>query len=63
VTIVFSEHAWDDYLYWQRTDRKILARINKLIQDITNARLLLLTKSPPGAGFIEDNLIQYHVCS
>ena len=32
--IVFSEHAWDDYLYWQRTDRKILERINKLIKEI-----------------------------
>ncbi len=32
--IIFSEHAWDDYLYWQRTDRKILVRINKLIKEI-----------------------------
>ncbi|MHC1743260.1 MAG: Txe/YoeB family addiction module toxin [Syntrophobacteraceae bacterium] len=32
--IIFSEHAWDDYLYWQRTDRKILERINKLIQEM-----------------------------
>ena len=32
--IVFSEHAWDDYLYWQRTDRKVLERINKLIKEI-----------------------------
>lgn len=32
--IIFSEHAWDDYLYWQRTERKILERINKLIKEI-----------------------------
>lgn len=32
--IIFSEHAWEDYLYWQRTDRKILDRINKLIKAI-----------------------------
>ncbi|MGA7878979.1 MAG: Txe/YoeB family addiction module toxin [Desulfoferrobacter sp.] len=32
--IIFSEHAWEDYLYWQRTDRKILVRINKLIKEI-----------------------------
>ena len=32
--IIFSEHAWEDYLYWQRTDRKILERINKLIKEI-----------------------------
>lgn len=32
--IIFSEHAWDDYLYWQRTDRKVLDRINRLIREI-----------------------------
>ena len=26
--------AWDDYLYWQKHDRKILKRINDLIKDI-----------------------------
>jgi len=31
---MFSENAWKDYLYWQRTDRKILKRINFLIRDI-----------------------------
>ena len=30
---MFSEHAWEDYLYWQRTDRKILQRINTLIRE------------------------------
>jgi toxin YoeB len=25
--------AWDDYLYWQRQDRKTLKRINRLIAD------------------------------
>ena len=32
--LLFSEHAWEDYLYWQRADRKILKRINTLIRDI-----------------------------
>ncbi len=32
--IIFSDHAWDDYLYWQQTDRKLLERINKLIKEI-----------------------------
>lgn len=31
--IVFSEDAWDDYLYWQLTDRKYLRKINELIRD------------------------------
>lgn len=32
--IVFSETAWADYLYWQKTDKKLLKRINGLIQAI-----------------------------
>lgn len=31
--LVFSESAWEDYLYWQRTDKKLLKRINSLIKD------------------------------
>lgn len=31
--LVFSENAWEDYLHWQRTDQKILRRINKLIKE------------------------------
>ena len=33
--LIFSERAWDEYLYWQRQDRKILERINQLIREIT----------------------------
>ena len=32
---VFSEQAWDDYLFWQGTDKKILKRINSLIKEIS----------------------------
>ena len=32
--LAFSDHAWEDYLYWQQHDRKILKRINLLIEDI-----------------------------
>jgi toxin YoeB len=34
VKLIFSEHAWDDYLYWQKTDKKIVKRINRLIKEI-----------------------------
>ena len=27
-------NAWEDYLYWQKTDKRILKRINALIKDI-----------------------------
>ena len=32
--LIFSERAWEDYLYWQQTDRKLVARIHQLIRDI-----------------------------
>lgn len=33
--IVFSSQSWEEYLYWQRTDRRILKRINALIREIS----------------------------
>ena len=32
--IIFSEEGWDDYIYWQKQDRKTVKRINQLLQDI-----------------------------
>lgn len=32
--LIVSEQAWEDYLYWQRQDRKSLQRINRLIEEI-----------------------------
>lgn len=32
--LTFSDEAWEDYLYWQDTDRSMLRRINKLIKDV-----------------------------
>jgi len=31
---VWSDAAWEDYLYWQSQDRKTLQRINQLLLDI-----------------------------
>lgn len=31
--LVFSDNAWEDYLYWQRTDPKVLVRLNDLIRE------------------------------
>ena len=30
----WADNAWDDYLYWQKTDKKILKRINSLIKEM-----------------------------
>lgn len=32
--LIFAEAAWEDYLYWQRQDRKVVKRINQLINEI-----------------------------
>lgn len=29
----FSTDAWKDYLYWQKTDKKILSKVNELIKE------------------------------
>ena len=31
--LIFSDNAWDDYIFWQKTDKKVLRRINTLIED------------------------------
>ncbi len=33
--LIFASKAWEDYLYWQKTDKQVLKRINLLIRDIT----------------------------
>lgn len=33
--IIFAEEAWEDYMYWQESDKKTLKRINDLIKSIT----------------------------
>ena len=32
--LIFAEAAWEDYLYWQKHDRQMVERINKLIKEI-----------------------------
>ena len=32
--LVFADEAWDDYLFWQKQDRKMVDRITKLIQEV-----------------------------
>ena len=31
---VFSDLAWEEYLYWQLNDKKLLKKINDLLKDI-----------------------------
>ena len=32
--LLWEDRAWEDYLYWQMQDKKVLKRINALIKDI-----------------------------
>jgi toxin YoeB len=34
VKLIFADEAWEDYVYWQKQDRKAVERINKLIADV-----------------------------
>jgi toxin YoeB len=45
--IKFSTKGWDDYLYWQATDRTILKRINQLIKDIERESFAGIGKPEP----------------
>jgi toxin YoeB len=35
VNLVFAPQAWEDYLYWQRTNPQVLSRIHLLIKEIS----------------------------
>ena len=32
--IIFLDQAWEDYLYWQNTDKLMLKKINALVKEI-----------------------------
>jgi len=32
--LVFSDAAWEDYLFWQQQDKRMVERINKLIKEV-----------------------------
>ena len=33
MNIIFSTQAWEDYLYWIETDKKLFKKINALIKE------------------------------
>jgi toxin YoeB len=45
--LIFSENAWEDYLYWQNTDKKKLKRVNNLIKDIQRNKYEGIGKPEP----------------
>lgn len=53
--LVFFPTAWSEYLYWQKTDKKILNKINELIKDIQRNPFTGLGKPEP----LKQNLKDY----
>ena len=45
--LIFSENAREDYLYWQKTDKKILKRINSLVKEIQRSPFEGIGKPEP----------------
>lgn len=44
---VFVDESWEDYLYWQKNDKKILNRINELLKDISRNSFSGIGKPEP----------------
>jgi len=47
VNVVWASGAWQDYLYWARTDVRVRDRINRLIEDIEKRPFTGLGKPEP----------------
>ncbi len=50
MNLVFISTGWDDYLHWQKTDKKMLKRINELIKQCTRTPCEGIGKPEPLVG-------------
>lgn len=48
--LIFSEQAWDDYLYWQAHDPKMLSRLNGLVRECSRTPFQGTGKPEPLRG-------------
>ena len=48
--LVWQTNAWEDYLYWQKQDKKVLERLNDLIKDCLRSPFKLFGKPEPLKG-------------
>ncbi len=55
MNISFGAYAWQDYLYWQETDKKTLKRINAILKDIQRSPFEGIAKPEP----LKENLQGY----
>ena len=45
--LLWEDRAWEDYLYWQTQDKKVLKRVNLLIKDISRSPFDGIRKPEP----------------
>ncbi len=48
--LIFADDAWDDYVYWQKQDKRMVERINTLIRE---------TQREPFAGVGKPEPLKY----
>ncbi len=44
---IFVDESWEDYLYWQKTNKKYVRKINDLLKDISRTPFTGLGKPEP----------------
>lgn len=44
---IFVDESWDDYLYWQKTNKKYVKKINELLKDISRQAFTGIGKPEP----------------
>jgi len=52
VRLLFEDQGWEDYTSWLKSDRKMLVRINRLIEDASR---------DPFAGIGKPEPLKYHL--
>lgn len=47
---IWSDEAWEEYLYWQTQDKKTLKRINRILEEIDRNGYQCVGKPEPLSG-------------
>lgn len=48
--LVWQTNAWEDYLFWQKQDKKVLERVNELMKDSLRSPFKGIGKPEPLKG-------------
>jgi toxin YoeB len=47
MNLLFTDEAWEDYVYWQETNKPMLRKINQLIKDVQRSTFVGIGKPEP----------------